>query len=155
MRLVQALTPADKVKRPDFCEEMQLKMEENDSSSAMKPHSISVARWRYTKSVSGDPSNHTHQRDNPKVNVFCAVSREKMHGPYFFIKATVTGESFLYMLENCLLPQLNTNYDDYIPQLLCVSDCTASHPAGRISVYDVPNLTTSLQILVYLADIML
>jgi hypothetical protein len=30
MRLVQALTPADKVKRRDFCEEMQLKMEESD-----------------------------------------------------------------------------------------------------------------------------
>jgi len=30
MRLVQALTPANKVKRHDFCEEMQLKMEEND-----------------------------------------------------------------------------------------------------------------------------
>jgi len=27
---VQALTPADKVKRHDFCEEMQLKMEETD-----------------------------------------------------------------------------------------------------------------------------
>ena len=30
MRLVQALTPADRVKRRDFCEEMQLKMDEND-----------------------------------------------------------------------------------------------------------------------------
>ena len=29
MRVVQALTPADKVKRRVFCEEMQLKMEEN------------------------------------------------------------------------------------------------------------------------------
>jgi hypothetical protein len=28
MRLVQALTPADKVKRREFCEEMKLKMEE-------------------------------------------------------------------------------------------------------------------------------
>jgi hypothetical protein len=28
MQLVQALTPADKVKRREFCEEMQLKMEE-------------------------------------------------------------------------------------------------------------------------------
>jgi hypothetical protein len=27
---VQALIPADKVKRSDFCEEMQLKMEENN-----------------------------------------------------------------------------------------------------------------------------
>ena len=30
MRLVQALTPADKVKRRDFCKEMQLEIEEND-----------------------------------------------------------------------------------------------------------------------------
>ena len=30
MRLVQALTLADTVKRRDFCEEMQLKMDEND-----------------------------------------------------------------------------------------------------------------------------
>jgi len=30
MRLVQALTPANKVKMRDFCEEMQLKMEESD-----------------------------------------------------------------------------------------------------------------------------
>jgi hypothetical protein len=29
MRLVQALTPADKVRRREFCEEMQLKMEED------------------------------------------------------------------------------------------------------------------------------
>jgi hypothetical protein len=29
MRLVQALTPADKVKRREFCEKMQLKMEED------------------------------------------------------------------------------------------------------------------------------
>jgi hypothetical protein len=29
MRLVQALTPADKVKRREFCEEMQLKLEED------------------------------------------------------------------------------------------------------------------------------
>ena len=58
-----------------------------------------------------------HQRDSPKVNVFCAVSREKVHGPFFFTEATVTGDSFLDMLENWLLPQLNTNYDDYILQL--------------------------------------
>jgi hypothetical protein len=29
MRLVQALTPADKVKRREFCDEKQLKMEED------------------------------------------------------------------------------------------------------------------------------
>ena len=45
------------------------------------------------------------------------VSREKVHGPFFFPDATVTVDSFLDMLENWLLPQLNTNYDDYILQL--------------------------------------
>jgi hypothetical protein len=35
----------------------------------------------------------------------------------FFTEVTVTGDSFLNMLENWLLPQLNTNYDDYILQL--------------------------------------
>jgi hypothetical protein len=53
----------------------------------------------------------------PKVNIFYAVSREKVHGPFFFTETTVTGDSFLDMLENWLLPQLNTNYDEYIPQL--------------------------------------
>jgi hypothetical protein len=52
-----------------------------------------------------------------KVNVLCAVSREKVHGPFFPAEATVTGDSFLYKLGNRLLPQLNTNYDDYILHL--------------------------------------
>jgi hypothetical protein len=53
----------------------------------------------------------------PKVNVVCVVSREKVHGPFFFTEATVTGDSFMDMLENWLLPQMNINYDDYILQL--------------------------------------
>jgi hypothetical protein len=58
-----------------------------------------------------------HQRDSPKVNVFCVVSCEKVHSPFFFTEATVTGSSFLDMLDNWLLHQLNTNYNDYILQL--------------------------------------
>jgi hypothetical protein len=57
------------------------------------------------------------QRDSPEVNVFSALSREKVHGPSFFTEATVTGDSFLEMLKDWLLPQLDTNYDNYIPQL--------------------------------------
>jgi hypothetical protein len=58
-----------------------------------------------------------HQRNSPKINVFCAVSRKKVHGPFFFPDATVTGDSFLAILENWLLPQLNISYDNYILQL--------------------------------------
>jgi len=63
----------------------------------------------------GTEQPHTqiqHQRDSPKVNVFFAVSCKKVHGPFFFTEATVTGDSFLDILENWLLPQLNTSYDD-------------------------------------------
>ena len=106
VRLVQALKPADKVKRRDFCEKMQLKMEENDFverficdeatfhiSGKVNVHDVRI--W-------GTEQPHAqieHQHDSPKVNVFRAVSRENGHGPFFFIEATVTGNSFLDMLE--------------------------------------------------------
>jgi hypothetical protein len=45
------------------------------------------------------------------------VSRKKLHGPFFIAEATVTGDSILDMLEGWLLPQLNTNDDDYILQM--------------------------------------
>jgi hypothetical protein len=66
-----------------------------------------------------------------RVNVFCAVSREKARGPFFFTEATVTGDSFLDMMVNWLLPQLNTSYDDYILQLdgapsPCSHECTSA-----------------------------
>jgi len=120
MRLVQALTLADTVKRRDFCEEMQLKMDENDFVERLifcnettfhisgKVNVHNVRTW-------GTEQPHAqieHQRDSPKVNLFCAVSREKEHGQFFFTEPTVTGDSFLDMLENWLLPHLNTNYDD-------------------------------------------
>jgi len=57
------------------------------------------------------------QHAPPKVNVFCAVYRENVHSPFFPTEATITGDSFLGMLENWLLPQLNTSYDDYILQM--------------------------------------
>ncbi|KAJ4432470.1 hypothetical protein ANN_21089 [Periplaneta americana] len=40
-----------------------------------------------------------HESDSPKVNVFCALSQRKLYGPFFFIEATVTGHSYLNMLE--------------------------------------------------------
>jgi hypothetical protein len=31
-----------------------------------------------------------HERDSPKLNVFCAISQTKVYGPYFFERETVT-----------------------------------------------------------------
>jgi hypothetical protein len=72
---------------------------------------------RHNVPIWGTEQTHAqiqHRRHSPKVNVFCAVSLKKVHGPFFSTEATVTGDPFLDMLENWLLPQLNTNYDDYV-----------------------------------------
>jgi hypothetical protein len=50
-----------------------------------------------------------HVRDSPKVNVFCAVSRTQVYGPFFFAEATVTGHEYLDMLEHFLVPQLDVH----------------------------------------------
>jgi hypothetical protein len=47
-----------------------------------------------------------HVRDNPKVNVFCAPSKERVYCPSFMEKA-VTGIVHLDMLQQFLIPQLD------------------------------------------------
>jgi hypothetical protein len=57
-----------------------------------------------------------HERDSPKINVFCAISRTKVYGPLFFMKKTVSGHSYLDMLQIWLFPQLIKDSGDYIFQ---------------------------------------
>ncbi|PNF19935.1 hypothetical protein B7P43_G11473 [Cryptotermes secundus] len=92
-RLVQALKPVDQVKRSDFCEEMQSKMEEDGFvkrlifSNEATSH-ISGKVNRHNVHIWGTEQPHAqreHQHDSPEVNVSCAVSREKVHCPFFFI----------------------------------------------------------------------
>ena len=33
----------------------------------------------------------TRLKDSPKVNVFCAISSQKVYGPFFFAEGTITG----------------------------------------------------------------
>ena len=45
------------------------------------------------------------ERDIPKVNVFCAISRRCVFDP-FFVEDSGTGKVYLDMLENWLMPRL-------------------------------------------------
>lgn len=58
-----------------------------------------------------------HKRDSPKVNVFCAMSCRKLYGSFFFEESTVTGQSFLAMLLNWLMPLLKNDSDNFVLQL--------------------------------------
>ncbi|XP_033610354.1 uncharacterized protein LOC117282915 [Cryptotermes secundus] len=57
-----------------------------------------------------------HVRDSPKVNVFCAIILMKVYGPFFFDENTVTGVTYLRILQNWLVPQMNEASGDYIFQ---------------------------------------
>ena len=67
-----------------------------------------------------------HERDSPKVNVFCAISKNHVHGPFFF-EGNVTGDVYLQMLQNWLMDELIANeHEDFIYQ----QDDAPPHCAG-------------------------
>ncbi|CAI6343896.1 unnamed protein product [Macrosiphum euphorbiae] len=93
IQLLQALLPDDKQKRIDFCNFISEKQEENESFVSRIVFSDEA-----TFHLSGKVNRHNvriwaleqphatveHQRDSPKINVFCAISRKKVYGPFFF-----------------------------------------------------------------------
>ena len=57
-----------------------------------------------------------HEKDSPKVNVFCAISKNHVHGPFFYEK-NITGDVYLQMLQNWLMDKLIANeHEDFIFQ---------------------------------------
>jgi hypothetical protein len=47
-----------------------------------------------------------YQRGMPKVNVWCGMTKGRIIGPSFFQEITLTGHSYLAMLEHYTVPQL-------------------------------------------------
>ena len=58
----------------------------------------------------------------PKVNVFCAISSEKVYGPFFFAEQTVPGVTYLDMLQLWPVAQLQN-----IPALIFQQDGSPTH----------------------------
>jgi len=49
-----------------------------------------------------------------KFNVFCAVSRTKVYGTFFTHENTVTGITYLDMVSDWLLPQMQQDIENFI-----------------------------------------
>lgn len=49
------------------------------------------------------------QRDTPKVNVWLGITKSTVYGPFMFGEPTITGNSYLDMLQQFLEPQLVAN----------------------------------------------
>lgn len=50
-----------------------------------------------------------HKRDSPKVNVWCALTRDQVISPYFFAECTVTSHNQFDMLELFAVSQIYEN----------------------------------------------
>ena len=74
-----------------------------------------------------------HVRDNPKVNVFCALSKERVYGPFFFMETTITGIVHLDMLQEFLIPQLDE--DDQEGRIHFQQDGAPPHYLGEVREY--------------------
>ena len=47
-----------------------------------------------------------HERDSPKVNVWCAFGRDCIIGPFFFEEKIINGDCYLKMLQNYFISEL-------------------------------------------------
>jgi hypothetical protein len=66
------------------------KMQFSDQATFHKSGAVdrrSVRIWR-----SENTAYVKHQRDSPKVNVFCAISSQKVYSPFFFAEETVSDD---------------------------------------------------------------
>jgi hypothetical protein len=53
------------------------------------------------------PNFIEHERDSPKINMWCALTRDRAIGPYFFAERIVTSHNYLDMLELFAVPQID------------------------------------------------
>jgi len=113
--MVQQLSYEDHRHRLDFCLQLQGLMSfdghflEKVQFSDKATFHVSGAVKRHIVRIWGSENPHAyveHQRDSPKVNVFCAISSQKVYGPFFSAEETVIGMTYLDMLQLWLMPQL-------------------------------------------------
>ena len=83
LQLVQAITADDKQKRKQFCVDMQEKLEEDEFNERLvfsdeATFSMNGKVNRNNVCIWGKENLHAtieHERDSPKVNVFCTISK--------------------------------------------------------------------------------
>jgi hypothetical protein len=75
-----------------------------------------------------------HVHDSPRVNVFCALSRQRAYGPFFFVETMITGIVYLDMLQQFVIPQLDE--DDQEGARICLQQEGAPpHYLGEVRKY--------------------
>jgi len=94
---------------------------------------VSGAVNRCSVRIWGSENPHAyveHQRDSPNIKMFCAISSQKVYGPFFFVEETVTGMAYLDMLQLWLMPQLQN-----IPTFIFQQDGSPAHLHCEVHQY--------------------
>jgi hypothetical protein len=73
------------------------------SNESMFHVSGKVHNWRIWSSENPRVSLE-HACDRLKVNAFCAPSKERVYGPFFFMELTITSVMYLDMLQQFFIP---------------------------------------------------
>ena len=115
LQLLHHSKPDDHRKRTDFAFEMLSRIVENNNYLDLVLFSDES-----TFHVCGKVNRHNcciwcsqnphqvieYERDTPKLNVSLGLHNHGVIGPFFFMESTVTGHSYLDMLENFAVPQI-------------------------------------------------
>ena len=114
IQMLQLLTDEDHRRRLDFCLQLQDLMScdhhfpEKVQFSDEATFHVSCAVNRHNVRIWGSENPHAyvqHQRDSPKVNEFCAISSQKVYGPFFFAEEAIAGMIYLdinFMVTPCI-----------------------------------------------------
>ena len=123
-QLTHGLLEDDPDRRLQFSELMLNKIEEDSgildktiwSEEASFKLSGHVNRhncvYWYTDNMHLTLEKHLNQ---PGINVWGGMSSSSVYGPFFFLEGTMTGDKYLEMLKNQIIPQLEqlTNLNDF------------------------------------------
>ena len=143
LQVVQAITAADKRKRKQFWVDMQEKLKEDEFNERIVFSDEATFHTngkvnRHNVRIWGEEIPHAtieHERDSLKVNVFCATSKNHVHGPFFF-EENMTGDVHLQMFQNWLMDELIANEHEFI----CQQDGAPSHWKLTLRAYLNDNL---------------
>jgi hypothetical protein len=115
IQLLHHIKPDDHRKRIDFVVEMLSRIEENDNyldlvlfSDESTFHMCGKVSWHNCRIWDSENPHQVieYERDTPKLNVWLGLHKHGVIGPFFFMESTVTGHSYLDMLENFAVPQI-------------------------------------------------
>jgi hypothetical protein len=108
IQIVQALEPDEGRRRKKFAVDMLGRIDNDNGflervifSDESSFHVCGVVN-RHNCRIWGSESPHAvreYERDSPKLNVWCALPRHEVIGPFFFQEKTVNSTNYLDMLE--------------------------------------------------------